>query len=151
MEYHELIKMVHAGAASLALIVLIGRAILLWVVGDPANISRPVRGIMVGLQHLTFTILIVLGIILLVQNQFEVQPWFYAKIILFLVVLSATHKAFGKRDIELIQRKAGVVIAVIAFIGIIGLVLVKPSLGKVGMTSTATQVTTAPETVSSPK
>ncbi len=41
------------------------------------------------------------------MKNFQVQPWFYAKIILFLVLLSSLMKAFKKDDtILLAQRRA---------------------------------------------
>ena len=61
------------------------------------------------------------------MKNFQVQPWFYAKIILFLVLLSSLMKAFKKDNtILLAQRRAGLVISAIAFVAIIILVIVKP-------------------------
>ena len=63
------------------------------------------------------------------MKNFQVQPWFYAKIILFLVLLSSLMKAFKKDNtILLAQRRAGLVISAIAFVAIIILVIVKPVL-----------------------
>ncbi|MNJ76206.1 hypothetical protein D3C77_734340 [compost metagenome] len=61
------------------------------------------------------------------MKDFQVQPWFYAKIILFLVLLSSLMKAFKKDDTLLLaQRRVGLMISAIAFIAIIILVIVKP-------------------------
>ncbi|WP_103568185.1 SirB2 family protein, partial [Escherichia coli] len=85
------------------------------------------RKALVALQHLSFTVVFITGAILLVMKNFQVQPWFYAKIILFLVLLSSLMKAFKKDDtILLAQRGAGLVISAIAFVAIIILVIVKP-------------------------
>lgn len=129
MDQHEILKMIHAGTAALTVMVFVVRAVLLWILGAPDNMSTAIRGMLTGLQHLLVTALVVTGVVLLMQNHFAVQIWFYAKIVLFLVALSAMHKAFGKREIELQQRKAGVVITAIALVGIMGLIAFKPSLG----------------------
>lgn len=138
MENHELLRVIHAGAAALAVMIFIGRAILLWILGEPENMASAIRGILVGLQHLFVTVVVVTGLWLLIDNHFAVQAWFYAKIILFLVALSAMHKAFGKRELELSQRKAGVIIASVALTGIIGLIAFKPSLGHPSAPATST-------------
>ncbi len=49
-----------------------------------------------------------------------------AKIILLLVAISASMKAF-KASVEPAQVKAGVFVASIAYIGIIGLAVIKPA------------------------
>lgn len=129
-------KIVHMTFASLAIIVFVIRAALLF--WKPAAIVTPIsttaspapksaaRIVLVAMQHLAFTLLIITGIVLLYQNQFVVQPWFYGKIILFLVILSAVTKAFGKRDIGSGQRKAGAIVAGIAFVGLMTLICWKP-------------------------
>ena len=133
-------KIVHMTFASLAIIVFVIRAALLF--WKPAAIVAPIsttaspapksaaRIVLVAMQHLAFTLLIITGIVLLYQNQFVVQPWFYGKIILFLVILSAVTKAFGKRDIGHGQRKAGAMVAAIAFAGLMTLVLWKPNFSQ---------------------
>ena len=76
------------------------------------------------------TLIILTGVTSLVIKNFEVQPWFYAKVVLFLVLFSSLIKAYKKDDsILLAQRRAGLAIAVIALIGIIGLVIIKPNFG----------------------
>lgn len=60
----------------------------------------------------------------------QVETWFYAKIILFLVMLSSLIKAYKKDDrILLIQRRVGWGLALVAFFAILGLVMLKPSFG----------------------
>lgn len=125
MDSHLILKIIHMTFGSLALIAFLIRAVMLfWVPqNQPGKVTRIV---LVAMQHLSFTVLIITGIVLLYQNQFVVQPWFYGKIILFVVILSATIKAFGKRDMSLSQRKAGVFVAGIAFAGLLTLVIWKP-------------------------
>jgi len=81
----------------------------------------------VAIQHLSYTLLVVTGIILLFMKKFEVEPWFYAKIVLFLVLLSSQMKAYKKdQTITLAQRRAGLVIGAITLISILILVMIKP-------------------------
>lgn len=127
-------KIVHMTFASLAIIVFVIRAVLLFwktPAGSPDAVAGSApksagRIVLVAMQHLAFTLLIITGLILLYQNNFVVQLWFYGKVILFLVILSAVTKAFGKRDIGRGQRKAGVMVAGIAFAGLMTLVVWKP-------------------------
>lgn len=135
MDSHLLIKIIHMTFASLAILVFVIRGVQILLVkpqqaeaaDQPSTLPvQKGRVLLVALQHLSYSVLIVAGIVLLVQNQFVVQPWFYAKIILFFVVLSASGKAFSKQPRVLLQRKAGVVIAAIAFASLLGLVVVKP-------------------------
>ena len=125
MDSHLILKIIHMTFGSLALITFLIRAALLFRApqNQPAKAGRIV---LVALQHLSFTVLILTGMVLLYQNQFVVQPWFYGKIILFVVILSATIKAFSKRDMSLAQRKAGAFVAAIAFAGLLTLVVLKP-------------------------
>ncbi len=58
------------------------------------------------------------------------QPWFYAKVILFLVLVSSLGKAYKKDDsILLVQRRAGLFIAVVSLVSILALVMIKPNFG----------------------
>ena len=130
MDTHLLIKIIHMSSVSLAIVVLLLRATTLFVgvQNDQPNPKR--RKLYVGLQHLSFSLMLVTGLILLSLNNFQVQPWFYAKVVLFLVLFSSLIKAYKKDDrILLAQRRAGLVIAVVALIGIIGLVVIKPNFG----------------------
>ena len=64
------------------------------------------------------------------MKDFQVETWFYAKVVLFLVMVSSLIKAYKKDEsILLVQRKAGWGIALVAFVAIYGLVLVKPVFG----------------------
>lgn len=130
MDSHLLLKIVHMGAVSLALLAFICRALTLFV-GVREQQPNPVaRKLLVGSQHLAFALIALTGVILLIMNNFQVQPWFYAKIILFFVLLSALSKAFKRDDsILLVQRRAGLLLAGVAFAAIIALVIIKPVFG----------------------
>ena len=130
MDLHLLIKIIHMSAVSTLILVFVLRAATLFIGVQDQQPNPKARPALVGFQHLALTLMIVTGIALLVMNKFEVQPWFYAKVILFLVLWSSLIKAYKKDEtILLVQRKAGWVIALVAFIAIYGLVLVKPVFG----------------------
>ncbi|TCM62807.1 invasion gene expression up-regulator SirB [Acinetobacter calcoaceticus] len=131
MDTHLIIKIIHMSSVALALSVFILRAMTLFVGITPNQQPSPKgRTLFVALQHLSYTLFVVTGIILLVMKDFQVQNWFYAKIVLFLVLLSSQIKTY-KRDesIPLQQRRAGLGIGAVAFIAILSLVMIKPVLG----------------------
>ncbi len=122
-----MIKIVHMSAVALACVVFVLRALTLFmgVQGQQPNLKG--RTAFVALQHLSYILIVLTGMSLLVMNQFVVKPWFYAKIILFLVLISSLIKAYKKEDsILLAQRRAGLVISAVALLAILGLVMVKP-------------------------
>lgn len=84
------------------------------------------RRLYVACQHSCLTLVGFSGIYLLYNKDFQVQPWFYAKIMLFAVLLSSLIKAFKKPNphILLVQRKAGLCIALFCYISILALVIV---------------------------
>ena len=125
-----MIKIVHMSAVALACVVFVLRALTLFmgVQGQQPNLKG--RTAFVALQHLSYTLIVLTGMSLLVMNQFVVKPWFYAKIILFLVLISSLIKAYKKDDsILLSQRRAGLVIAVVSLVSILALVMIKPNFG----------------------
>lgn len=130
MDQHALFIGIHALAVSLLLIILLMRATTLFK-GIDGNLPNPKgRKLFVAVQHLSLTLLVLSGIVLLYMKHFKVENWFYAKIILFLVLLSSLIKAYKKDpSILMVQRRAGWVIALIAYIAIIGLVVIKPVFG----------------------
>lgn len=122
-----MIKIVHMSAVSLACVVFILRAFTLFMGIDGQQPNAKGRVAYVALQHLSYTLIVLTGVSLLVINQFVVQPWFYAKIVLFLVLISSLIKAYKKdTSILLVQRRAGLVIAAIALVAILVLVVIKP-------------------------
>ena len=130
METQLLIKIVHMSAVSLACVVILARAMTLFK-GVQGNQPNPAgRTAFVALQHLSMLVIVLTGIALLVMKNFDVQTWFYAKVVLFLVMLSALSRAYKKEDsILLTQRRAGLFLAVVAMISILGLVMIKPNFG----------------------
>lgn len=82
------------------------------------------RRLFVACQHSCLTLVGFSGIYLLYNKDFQVQPWFYAKIMLFAVLLSSLIKAFKKPNAQilLVQRKAGLCIALFCYISILALV-----------------------------
>lgn len=130
METQLLLKIIHMTSISVLLVILLARGLTLFK-GVQGNQSNPAgRTLWVALQHLSVTLIVVTGIVLLALKDFQVETWFYAKIILFLVMLSSLMKAYRKTDsILLVQRRAGWGIALVALLAIIALVMIKPSFG----------------------
>lgn len=128
METQLLIKIIHMSSVALALLVFVLRAATLFVGTVNQQPNPKGRVVFVALQHLSYTVLVLTGIVLLVMKDFQVQSWFYAKITLFLVLLSTQMKAY-KRDegISLQQRQAGVGLGAMVFVMILILVMIKPT------------------------
>ncbi|MCU4338645.1 SirB2 family protein [Acinetobacter dispersus] len=127
MDIHLLTKIVHMSAVSLLIIAFILRGSTLFVGVQDQQPNPKGRKGLVGLQHLSLTLIIVTGAVLLFMNNFEVQPWFYAKVILFFVLWSSLIKTYKKdSSILLEQRRAGLLIGTVAMVGILGLVMIKP-------------------------
>lgn len=130
MDTQLLVKIIHMSAAGLAIVAILARAITLFM-GTQGNQPNPkARVFLVALQHLVISVIALTGIIALFLKNFDVQPWFYAKIILFLVLISSLGKAYKKDDsILLVQRRAGLFIAVVSLSAIMVLVMIKPNFG----------------------
>ena len=127
MDAHLLTKIVHMSAVSLLILVFFTRAATLYMGVREQQPNHHARKGFVALQHLSLTLIIVTGAVLLFMNNFDVQPWFYAKIILFFVLWSSLIKTYKKDDsILLVQRRAGLLIGSVALVGILGLVIIKP-------------------------
>ncbi len=107
METQLLIKIVHMSAVSLACVVILARAMTLFK-GVQGNQPNPAgRTAFVALQHLSMLVIVLTGIALLVMKNF-----------------------YKKEDsILLTQRRAGLFLAVVAMISILGLVMIKPNFG----------------------
>lgn len=130
MDTHLLIKIVHMSSATL-LILAIFVGVLTLYVGTQDNQPNPkLRKVFMALQHLSLLLIILTGVTLLVLNQFQVKPWFYAKVVLFLVVISSLMKAFKKDShVLLVQRRAGLFIGIASLIALMSLVIIKPVFG----------------------
>ena len=130
MDIHLVVKIIHMTSVALALLVFVLRALTLFVGTQEQQPNPNGRVDFVALQHISYTVVVVTGVVLLFMKHFDVEPWFYAKIILFLVLLSSQIKAYKKdENILLAQRRAGIVIGAVAFIGLIALVMIKPVFG----------------------
>ena len=130
MDTQLLVKIIHMSAAGLAIVAILARAITLFVETQGNQPNPKARVFLVALQHLVISVIALTGIIALFLKNFDVQPWFYAKIILFLVLISSLGKAYKKDDsILLVQRRAGLFIAVVSLIAIMVLVMIKPNFG----------------------
>lgn len=130
MENLGMLNTIHVAAAALLLLVLFVRGMTLFK-GTQNNSPNPKAWtVLVALQHSALTLIVITGVIALFLKEFQVETWFYAKIILFLVMLSSLIKAYKKDDrILLIQRRVGWGLALVAFFAILGLVMLKPSFG----------------------
>jgi len=130
MDTQLLVKIIHMSAAGLAIVAILARAITLFMDTQGNQPNPKARVFLVALQHLVISVIALTGIIALFLKNFDVQPWFYAKIILFLVLISSLGKAYKKDDsILLVQRRAGLFIAVVSLIAIMVLVMIKPNFG----------------------
>ncbi|MTD11599.1 invasion protein expression up-regulator SirB [Acinetobacter sp. YIM 103518] len=125
-----LLASIHLVGIALLFVVILLRGMTLFKGVENNQSNQSSRKLFVALQHSSLTIVVFTGIALLVMKDFQVETWFYAKVVLFLVMVSSLIKAYKKDEsILLVQRKAGWGIALVAFVAIYGLVLVKPVFG----------------------
>ncbi len=125
-----LLASIHLVGIALLFVVILLRGMTLFKGVENNQSNQSSRKLFVALQHSSLTIIVFTGVALLVMNDFQMETWFYAKVVLFLVMVSSLIKAYKKDEtILLVQRKAGWVIALVAFVAIYGLVLVKPVFG----------------------
>lgn len=124
------IASIHLVGIALLFVVILLRGMTLFKGVENNQPNQSSRKLFVAIQHLSLTIVVFTGTALLVMKDFQVETWFYAKVVLFLVMVSSLIKAYKKDEtILLVQRKVGWIIALVAFIAIYGLVLVKPIFG----------------------
>lgn len=127
-------KHLHILMAVLTLAIFIYQAIQ--VFGNKSA-SLP-KALKIG-SHIIYTVLVIAGILLVMPLAKSVGTpfWVIAKIVLFIVAISATIKALrasqdtGNAD-RLLQAKAGMVIAGIAYLAIVILAISKPAIGFLG-------------------
>lgn len=128
METQLIIKIIHMSSVALALLIFVLRAATLFVGTVNQQPNPKGRVVFVALQHLSYTVLVLTGVILLVMKDFQVQPWFYAKVTLFLVLLSTQIKAYKRNEtITLQQRHVGIGLGAAVFVMILILVMLKPT------------------------
>lgn len=113
-----LVKVLHMGVATVILGLLLFQLYLV-VRNKPL-----VKGVKI-VQHMLYAFIMLTGIAMAMVYPY-IPHWLIAKIILFIVVISALTKA-SRMNSSPVQRKLGVFIAVIAYAGIVILVLVKPA------------------------
>ena len=79
-------------------------------------------------NHILYALVIVTGAWMLMQLMSVNAPvqWVFAKIILLIAAISSSIKAF-KVDATPVQRKTGILIAAVAYIGIVILAFAKPA------------------------
>ena len=130
MDLQLINKIIHMSGAGLLMFAVVARAFTLFV-GTQGNLPNPIaRPFFVAIQHLAMTLVVLSGLLGLYLKDFVVEPWFYAKVILFLVLLSSLIKAYRKEDsIALAQRRAGLLLAGVALVSIVTLVIIKPNFG----------------------
>ena len=127
MDIHLLTKIIHMTSVAVLILVFVLRASTLFIGTQNQQPNPKGRVAFVALQHLSLTLIMLTGVTLLILNDFKVQPWFYAKIVLFIVFLSSQIKAYKKDEaILLVQRRAGLVIGAVALIATLALVMIKP-------------------------
>lgn len=79
-------------------------------------------------NHIVYALVILTGAMMLMQLMSANAPvqWVFAKIILLVAAISASVKAFNNHATP-VQRKTGILIAAIAYIGIVILAFAKPA------------------------
>lgn len=79
-------------------------------------------------NHIVYALVILSGAMILMQLMSANAPvqWVFAKIILLVAAISASIKAFNNHATPT-QRKTGILIAAIAYIGIVILAFAKPA------------------------
>lgn len=79
-------------------------------------------------NHIVYALVILSGAVMLMQLMSANAPvqWVFAKIILLVAAISASIKAFNNHATPT-QRKTGILIAAIAYIGIVILAFAKPA------------------------
>lgn len=123
-----LIKVLHMSFGVLAILMFVTRAILGAMAPSPSGqlASAGLSKFFKIAPHVVYSVVLLSGIAMLLQ--LPIYPhWIFAKIILFLVAISASVKAF--RDTATVsQFKTGVFVASIAYAAILWLAIAKPVL-----------------------
>lgn len=127
-------KHLHILMAVITLVIFMYQAVQVFS-NRPALLSKPLK----ITSHIIYTLLVIAGIVLVMPlaKSVGVPVWVVAKIVLFIVAISATIKATraGQNSANpnhLKQAKAGILIAGIAYIAIVILAISKPAIGFLG-------------------
>ncbi|WP_323841832.1 MULTISPECIES: SirB2 family protein [unclassified Moraxella] len=118
-------KHLHLLMAFFTLLIFAYQAVFV-VSGKQLILSRTFKGI----NHLVYLLLVSSGLMLFWQltQVAGLQHWAIAKLVLLIVAISANVKALRPAS-TIGQSKAGMLIAAIAYVGVIILALTKPVLG----------------------
>ncbi|MFA9486656.1 MULTISPECIES: SirB2 family protein [unclassified Moraxella] len=110
---------------ALITLVLFGYQAVFVLSGRQLVLSRAFK----GLSHLVYLLLVMSGLYLFWQllQVVGVQYWAIIKLGLLIVAISSTIKALRPTN-QAIQSRAGIIIALIAYVAIIALALTKPTL-----------------------
>ena len=123
-----LIKILHMSFGVLAIIMFAARAVLGVLAASPNGqlASAGLSKFFKITPHIVYTVVILAGLSLL--WQLPIYPhWILAKIVLFLVAISASVKAF-RETATASQFKTGVFIATVAYAAILWLAIAQPNL-----------------------
>lgn len=123
-----LIKVLHMSFGVLAILMFATRAVLGMLAPSPSGqlASAGMSKFFKIAPHIVYTVVLLTGLSVLMY--LPIYPhWIFAKIVLFLVAISASVKAF--RDTATVsQFKTGVFVATIAYVAILWLAIAKPVL-----------------------
>lgn len=123
-----LIKVLHMSFGILAILMFATRAILGMLAPSPSGqlASTGLSKFFKIAPHIVYSVVLLIGLHLLLKLP-PGQHWAFAKIVLFLVAISASVKAF--RDTATVsQFKTGVFVATVAYMAILWLAIAKPVL-----------------------
>ena len=130
MDLQLMINILHMSLATLLIVVVLGRGLTLFKGTKDQQPSPALRKLWVALQHFSLTAIALTGLLALYLKDFQVEPWFYAKVVLFVVMISSLIKTYKKDEqVLLVQRRGGFVIALGALVALLILVVIKPSFG----------------------
>lgn len=115
-------KHLHMLMAVLAIVLFLYQSYLLLGINKQAP-----RAIKIA-NHIIYALVILSGAVMLMQLMNANAPvqWVFAKIVLLVAAISASMKAFNPHAISG-QRKTGILIAAIAYVGIVILAFTKPA------------------------
>ena len=123
-----LMKVLHMSFGVLAILMFATRAILGAIAPSPSGqlASAGLTKFFKIAPHVVYTVVLVAGVAMLLQ--LPIYPhWILAKIVLFLVAISASVKAF-RATATASQFKTGVFVATVAYAAILWLAIAKPVL-----------------------
>lgn len=115
-------KHLHMLMAVLTILVFLSQAVPIWL-GKP----RPANKGMKIATHVLYTLLLLSGIMTLmpILQAVGLPHWVIGKVVLLVVAISATIKAL-RLTTPLLQAKIGMLVALVAYIGILVLAFTKP-------------------------